>query len=338
MALMAQQLADKLGIKCIGDGARLIDKVSSLENAEVGSLAFLRDYKLQPYLSQADQSVVILPSEFATDYCGTALISENPTYHFARALKLLYPNKLPPREIHPSSSVSPLASIAESASIGPNVVIEDNAVIGEKVIIRANAFIGRSVNIGALTEVGVGAVIHHECQIGENGIIHSGVVIGDDGFGFAQHQGRWEKILQIGSVVIGDDVDIGANTTIDRGALGDTLIGDGVKLDNQIQIGHNVSIGKNTIIAAHSAIAGSAKIGENCMIGGAVSIAGHLEIVNSVNILGAAVVLSSIKNSGTYSSATPLEEVRAWRRNFNRFRQLDKFAKRLFKIEKNITN
>ena len=332
---MAQQLADKLGIKCIGNGNRLIHKVSSLKNAGEGTLVFLRDHKLQSHLSQTKQSVVIMQPEFAVDYCGTALVSENPAYHFAKALKLLHPNESAPKGVHPTALVSSLASIAKSAAVGPNVVIEDNAVIGEQAIIRANAFIGRAVKIGRLTEVGVGAVIHHECQVGENGIIHSGAVIGDDGFGFAQHQGQWEKILQVGKVIVGDNVDIGTNTTVDRGALGDTIIEDGVKLDNQIQIGHNVSIGENTVIAAHTAVAGSAVIGKNCMVGGAVSIAGHLEIVDSVNILGAAVVLSPIKKSGTYSSATPLEEVRAWRRNFNRFKQLDKLAKRLFKLEKN---
>ena len=335
MALTIRQLASALELEYVGDGSQGIFKAAPLGTANEGSVAFLRDASSVKLLSETQASLVILPKEFAPQCPSAVLLSDSPEYHFAQALELLYPQPRAAEGVHEKAVVASSAVVDGTASIGPCAVIEEDVHIGPGATVGANTFIGRGTEIGASTQVYPNATIHHNCQIGKCCTLHSGTIIGDDGFGFAEHQQGWKKIPQIGRVVIGNYVDIGSNTTVDRGALGDTVIEDHVIIDNLVQIAHNVRIGANTAMAGCSAVAGSTIIGKNCRIAGGVRISGHLTIADDVFLTAASVVYRSIKKPGSYSSGVPLEETRFWRRNYNRIKQLDKIAKRLFEIEKN---
>jgi UDP-3-O-[3-hydroxymyristoyl] glucosamine N-acyltransferase len=225
------------------------------------------------------------------------------------------------------------ARIAKSASIGACTVVGKGAQIGEKAIIGPGCFIGDNAVIGAATRLHANVTVYHECRIGARCIAHSGVVIGSDGFGIARDDGVWKKIPQIGRVLIGDDVEIGANTTIDRGALDDTVIEDGVKLDNQIQIAHNVRIGAHTAIAACVGIAGSAKIGRNCALGGASMIYGHITLADGVNVSAGTLIMKSLDQPGTYTGVYPFSSHQRWLKNAAHLRQLDDLVKRVRALE-----
>ncbi|MEX1080911.1 MAG: UDP-3-O-(3-hydroxymyristoyl)glucosamine N-acyltransferase, partial [Halofilum sp. (in: g-proteobacteria)] len=263
------------------------------------------------------------------------LFSDNPYATYARAAQLLHPDPALLAGVHDSACVEPSARIAADAHIGPQAVVGADSAIGEGVVIGPGACIGQGVKIGAATRVGPRAVIGDGCCIGARGRIQPGAVIGGEGFGYARDQDGWVRIPHIGVVIIGDDVEIGANTTIDRGTQGDTVIGDGVILDNQIQIAHNVRIGDRTAMAGCVGVAGSAVIGRDCTIGGAANILGHLEIADEVHITSMSDVRKSITLAGTYSSGTPLDAHAEWRRNAARFRQLDALARRVVELEKN---
>jgi UDP-3-O-[3-hydroxymyristoyl] glucosamine N-acyltransferase len=240
--------------------------------------------------------------------------------------------------IHSSAVVDPSARLGAGVSVGPLAVIEAGADVGEGAAIGAHCFVGRDSRIGPGTRLAARVTFGERCLIGARGVIHSGVVIGADGFGFAPTEGRWEKIEQFGAVRIGDDVEIGANTCIDRGAIDDTVIGNGVKLDNLIQIGHNVRIGDHTALAGCVGIAGSAIIGKHCTIGGAGMIAGHLEIVDHVNISGGTLVSRSIRKPGTYTGVFPMDDNAAWEKNAATLRQLHSLRDRLRALEKAATD
>jgi len=286
-------------------------------------LSFLANphYRRQMEATQAT-AVVVGPADAEECPCA-ALIDPNPYLAYARIADLLHPKVLPAPGVHASAVVSGSARIASSASVGPLCVVEDDVHIGERVLLGPGCVIQRGARIGADSRLISRVNVYHGVRVGRRCIVHAGAVIGADGFGFALDSGTWAKVPQVGTVVIGDDVEIGANTTIDRGAIDDTVVGNGVKLDNQIQVGHNVIIGAHTAVAGCVGISGSTTIGQRCMIGGAVGIAGHLTIADDVVVTGCSLVSASIKHAGSYSSGMPTVETRRWRRMVAHLRRLD---------------
>ena len=276
---------------------------------------------------------VILTESDASRYTGTSLIVDDPHLCFARAAQWLHPLPVFRPGTHPTAVIGPASRIATTAWIGPYSVVEDGVEIGEGAYVGPGCFIGNHVTIGARPRLVAHVTIGDRCAIGEDCLLHSGAVIGSDGFGYARDGEQWQKVPQLGRVVMGNSVEIGANTTIDRGALNDTVIGSGVKLDNQIQIAHNVHIGDNTAIAACVGIAGSTRIGKRCTIGGQAGITGHLEIADDVHITAGSLVTSSIKQAGASSSSLKAEPAEKWRRNAARLHHLDEMARRLSKLE-----
>ena len=331
------ELADRCQAVLRGDPDWEVDHVSVMENADLHGLVFVANDLYLDQLSTCRAGVAVLNEKHADRFPGNVLISSNPRLTYTRAVELLYPVDPAVPGCHPTAVIEPGATIHPTATIGPNVVVEQGAVIGARSLIGAASYIGRDVRIGADCRLHPRTTVAHQCVIGDRCILHPGVVVGSDGFGYARDGFRWEKTPQLGRVVIGDDVEIGANTTIDRGALADTTIGRGVKLDNLIQIAHNVEIGDDTAIAACVGIAGSTRIGKRCTIAGQVGIVGHIEIADDVHVTGATVVSHTIRQPGTYSSGTPLETYQSWLKNAVRMRQLDDMARRLRALEKKIT-
>ncbi len=319
----------------------LIDRIGPLEDASPSTITFLANPRLQPRLAACAAGCVIVgpPLREAASQRGPAIVTPDPYLYFARLTQwwARRTRVAPAPGVHASAVVDPSARIAASASIGALSVIEAAAVVGDGAVIGAQCFVGRGARVGAGTRFAARVTFHEGCRIGARGTLHSGVVVGADGFGFAPSEGRWEKIEQLGAVTIGDDVDIGANTCIDRGALGDTLIGDGVKLDNLIQIGHNVRIGDHTAIAGCVGIAGSAVIGKHCTIGGAGMIAGHLEIADHTHISGGTLVSHSIRKPGHYTGVFPIDDNAAWEKNAATLRNLHRLRERVRALEKNAT-
>ena len=333
MGYTLQQLADHVAGRVVGDDTVVIGRVATLSDASPGSISFLTSSAYRKHLASTRASAVII-RENALDSCTTnALVVENPHVAYARIVHLLYPEIRTIAGIHPSAVVEESATIAGSAYIGPNTYIGHSVVISENVSIGPGCVLENGVKIDSNTSLQANVTIRHDCQLGKYCLVHPGVVIGSDGFGQANDNGVWVKIPQVGRVIIGDDVEIGANTTIDRGAIQDTVISDNVKLDNLIQIAHNVHIGAHTAIAAGAAIAGSARIGKHCTIAGMVGIAGHLEIADNVTITAMSLVGHSLHEPGVYSGTLPLDTNQQWRKNAVRFKQLDEMAKRLKKLE-----
>ncbi|MEE8428970.1 MAG: UDP-3-O-(3-hydroxymyristoyl)glucosamine N-acyltransferase [Gammaproteobacteria bacterium] len=327
------ELAEQIGATLHGDPERKVQGIATLQHAEPGSISFLANPHYRKFLATTSATAVILGPEDREACPVITLVSNNPYLSYARAAEVLYPKEPPLFGIHPSAVVDGTAKIDDRSWIGPNSVIEAG------VVVCAGAHIGPGCVVGAGSVIGKDSCLHANVSICESVIlgvrvlIHPGVVIGSDGFGIANDDGSWVKVPQLGGVEIGDDVEIGANTTIDRGALENTVIEKGVKLDNQIQVAHNVKIGAYTAIAGCVGIAGSAKIGKRCMIGGAVGILGHLEITDDVQITAMSLVSRSIMDPGVYSSGVPLQENPIWRKNAARFKQLDDMAARINKLE-----
>ena len=336
MGYSLRDIAEKLGATVHGDENCRIDRVATLADAGPGSISFLANRRYRRQLLGTRASAVILEEEFLSSCPVTALVVSNPYLGYARAATMLAP--VPPTRhgIHSTAYVSEGATVDPSAYIGPQAVVEDDARVGARSYIGPGCVIDRGASIGADCVLRANVTLCHGVSVGDRALIHPGVVIGADGFGIANDNGVWVKVPQVGAVKIGDDVEIGANTTIDRGAIADTVIEQGVKLDNLIQIGHNVHIGAHTAIAAGVAIGGSASIGKRCTIGGAASIAGHLEIADDVHLTATSAVPNSIAEAGIYSSGMPIQDNRSWRRNISRLRQLDDMAKRLRKLEKKL--
>jgi len=327
------ELAERVGARVLGDDACVISGVASLKNAQPGDISFLANSRYRKYLRNSEASAVILGVSDQDGCEINRLIVDDPYLCYARVATLLHPPRQRTVDRHPTAVISAESDVHPSASVGPNCVIEAGVSIGENSEIAAGCYVGEGAVIGCDSCVSVNVSICNGSRIGDRTLIHPGVVIGGDGFGLASNQGRWFKVPQLGRVVIGSDVEIGANTTIDRGALEDTVLEDGVKLDNQIQVAHNVHIGAHTAIAGCTGIAGSVRIGRHCAIGGGVGILGHLEIVDRVHITAMSLVTKSIEKPGVYSSGTPLEENRSWRKNYARIRQLDSIARRLKCLE-----
>lgn len=330
-------LAVVAGATLRGDAEVPIIGVATLASAGDGQIAFLANPKYRSQLADSAAAAVILDAESAAGWSGPALVAENPYLAYARVAAEFDQRPELPAGIHPSAVIHADATVASTARIAAGVVVNAHAEIGEHVEIGANCVIGDACRIGPHTRLAANVTLYHSVVIGSRCLLHSGVVIGADGFGQAPDgKGGWEKVPQLGSVRIEDDVEIGANTTVDRGALDDTVIGQGVKLDNQIQIAHNVVIGSGTAIAGATAIAGSTRIGRQCMIAGGVGIAGHLEIADGVTVLAMTFVTHSIRSKGTYAGSHPIEDVRSWRKNSARLRRLDELARRVDALEKQL--
>ena len=326
-------IARRFGGELIGDPAVRIHQVATLESAQPADITFVAQSRYLPQLSQTRAGAVILGSD-GRDATGLPrIICANPYAYFARVSALLNPSAAAAPGIHKSAVADKSARIAKSASIGACTVIGKGARIGAKAIIGPGCFIGDNAVIGAATRLHANVTVYHECRIGARCIAHSGVVIGSDGFGIAREDGVWKKIPQIGRVLVGDDVEIGANTTIDRGALDDTVIEDGVKLDNQIQIAHNVRIGAHTAIAACVGIAGSARIGRNCALGGASMIYGHITLADNISVSAGTLIMKSLEQPGTYTGVYPFSSHQRWLRNAAHLRQLDDLVKRVRELE-----
>jgi UDP-3-O-[3-hydroxymyristoyl] glucosamine N-acyltransferase len=308
------ELAVRFGLKLNGDPSLKVYRVATLANARDGCLSFFANSRYRRQLATTQATAVVLNEADAAECPAAALIDRNPYLTYARISALLHPQPVIEPGIHPSAVVAPGARVAASASVGPLCVIEDDAEIGERVLIGPGCVVQRGARVGADSRLISQVNLYHGVTIGQRCILHAGAVIGADGFGFAPDGGAWVKVPQVGSVRIGDDVEVGASTTIDRGAVEDTVVENGVILDNQIQIGHNVVLGEHTAIAACSGISGSTVLGKRVQVGGMVGISGHLHIADDVQILGCSLVSASIKKAGTYSSSMPVVEARRWRR------------------------
>jgi UDP-3-O-[3-hydroxymyristoyl] glucosamine N-acyltransferase len=330
------ELAGQFGGTVMGDAAVRISQVAPLETAGPGELSFLTNRKYQKLLSTTRAAAVLLAQDSADATQLPRIVCKNPYASYARIAALINPESRPGAGIHASAVVDALASVAASASVGPCAVIEQGAQIGNGAVIGANCFVGKGAHVGAHSRLHPNATIYHDCVVGERVILHSGVVIGADGFGMAMDEGRWLKIPQIGRVVIGDDVEVGASTTIDRGALDDTVLEEGVKLDNQIQIGHNCHIGAHTAIAGCTGIAGSTRIGKYCMLGGNAMISGHLTIADRVVISGGTLVAKSITEPGTYTAVFPMQPHAQWLKNAALVRHLHELMERVRSLEDDV--
>lgn len=319
-----------------GDPELVIEGVAPLYRAGVGQITFLTRSSFRKHLSQTQAAAVIL-RQSDVDACPTAaLIVNDPYLAYARIAALFIDKKVPPQGVHASAVVASDAHVAASAWVGPNSVIESGACIAEGVFIGPGCVVGGGVEIGRDSRLVANVTLCEGVVLGQRVLLHPGAVIGADGFGFANDQGRWVHVPQLGTVRLGDDVEVGANTTIDRGALDDTVVEEGVKLDNLIQIGHNVRIGAHSAFAACAAVSGSATIGRHCTLAGGVGLVGHIELTDNVHITGMSMVTHSITEPGVYSAGVPLEPNRQWRRNFVRFKQLDDMARRLKALEKQL--
>ena len=334
MELALGELAGSLGGELRGNPDCVIRAVATLQRARRGDISFLANRAYRKYLGATQASAVILEAAFARE-CPTATITvDNPYAAYARVAALLCEAPSERRGVHPSAVIGAGCEIAPSAWVGPHCIIEDDVIIAAGAQLAGGCCIGQSSRLGAHSVLHPRVVISHGVCIGERVVLHPGAVIGSDGFGLASERGRWLKVPQLGGAVIGNDVEIGAGTTVDRGSLDDTVIGDGVKIDNQVQIAHNVRIGAHTAIAACVGIAGSASIGSHCRIGGGAGILGHLEIVDRVVVTAMSLVTKSITRAGVYSSGVPVQEHGLWNRNNARFRRLDRLARRLRGLER----
>jgi UDP-3-O-[3-hydroxymyristoyl] glucosamine N-acyltransferase len=330
------QLAEALGATLKGPEALQITGLATLQEAGPGQLSFLANPQYRKYLDNCQAAAVLLKAADAEGFTGNALIVADPYLAYARISHLFDPKPKAVAGIHPSAVVAEDAQVDASASVGPFAVIESGARIGANVSIGAHCFIGARCVVGEGGWLAPRVTLYHDVSIGKRVVIQSGAVIGGEGFGFANEKGIWRKIAQIGGVTIGDDVEIGVNTAVDRGALSDTRIGDGVKLDNQIQIAHNVQIGDHTAMAACVGISGSTRIGKHCMLAGGVGLVGHIDICDNVFISGMTMVTRSITEPGSYSSGTAMQPLAEWRKSAARIRQLDDMAKRLQQLEKRV--
>jgi UDP-3-O-[3-hydroxymyristoyl] glucosamine N-acyltransferase len=317
------ELAVRFGLTLRGDPSLNVRSVATLSRANSGALSFLANTRYRRQLESTRATAVILSAEDEAHCPVAALIDANPYLAYARIATLMHPEMVAEPGIHASAVVARGAQIASSASIGPLAVIEEGAQIGERVLVGPGCIVQKGASVGADSTLRSRVNLYPGVTLGQRCILHAGAVVGADGFGFAPNEGTWVKVPQVGSVRIGDDVEIGANTTIDRGAIDDTVVENGVKLDNQIQVGHNVIIGAHTAIAACTGISGSTVIGRRCMIGGMVGFAGHLTIADDVVVTGCSLVSASIKKPGSYSSGMPTVETRLWRRMVAHLRRLD---------------
>ena len=330
------ELVRTFGGELIGDADVVIRGVATLANAGPGDITFLSNAKYRALLPGTRAGAVILGVQDQEATSLPRIVTSNPYAYMAKVSAFFHPIERPAPGVDTTAVVDATATIAPDAAIGPYAVIARHTIIGARVVIGAGCYVGAEVEIGADTLLYPGVMIYAACKLGARGILHSGVVIGADGFGIAQEHGRWHKVPQVGRVVIGDDVEIGANTTVDRGALEDTVIEDGVKLDNQIQVAHNVRIGAHTAIAGCVGIAGSTTIGKHCMIGGAAMILGHLSIADGTTISTGTMVTKTIEQAGTYTAMWAAMPHREWLKGVAQLRRMDELTRRVRELEEKI--
>jgi UDP-3-O-[3-hydroxymyristoyl] glucosamine N-acyltransferase len=335
---IVSSLAGQFDARLVGDPGILIDRLAPLETAGGNELAFLSHPKYQSKLGPSAAACVIVAPAAAEAAArrGAHIVVDDPYFYFARVTQLWKKRHEPqdaPPGIHPSAFVDPTARLGQGVGVGAFACIGANAVLGDGVEVGAHGVIGRDVSLGAKTRLAPRVTVLDGCSLGERCLVHPGAVIGADGFGFAPHQERWEKIEQLGTVRIGNDVEIGANTCIDRGALHDTVIEDGVKLDNLVQIGHNVRIGRHTAMAGCAGVAGSAVIGAHCTVGGGAVILGHLTLADRVHVSAASVVTRSIHKPGHYTGLFPIDDNARWEKNAATLKQLHVLRERLKALE-----
>lgn len=336
MSYRLSEIVAAFGGELIGDGEVCVSQVAPLDGAGPEHLSFYANAKYLPQLEATRAAAVIVGQDAREATRLPRIATRDPYAYFARVSALLNPAPKPGPGVHPSAHVATSATVPASASVGPFAHVGDRARIGEDSVIGSGCSIGDHAVVGNGCRLMPNVVVYHGCVLGNRVILHSGAVIGGDGFGLAMDEGRWLKIPQIGRVVIGDDVEIGANTTIDRGTMGDTVIEDGVKLDNQIQVAHNVRIGAHTAIAACVGIAGSTTIGRYCKISGAAMISGHLSIADEVTISGGTAVTKSIHTSGTYTGVYPFSGYAEWLKNAAHVRHLDELARKVRELARRI--
>ena len=336
MAATLRELAARFGCELRGDPDIVVNRVGTLAGAAADAVTFLANPAYRAQLAATRAAAVILDQR-NSDACPVAsLVHPQPYLIYARIATYLNPAPVAVAGVHASAVVASTARVAATAQVDAHAVIGAGCSVGEGAIIGAAAVLGADVAIGAGTRVGPHVTLLDGVRVGARCILHAGAVIGADGFGFAPDHGTWQKIPQVGTVVIGDDVEVGANTTIDRGTIEDTVIEDGVKLDNLVQIAHNVRVGAHTIMAAMSGAAGSTKIGKRCMIGGGVVMVNSLEICDDVTFTFRSIVTKSVDVPGSYSGHLPAEDTSRWRKNAARFRNLDLFAERLAAAERSL--
>lgn len=328
-----REIAAQLGGEVLGDGEVAVSRMASLANAKTGDLSFLADSKYRSLLATTSASAVVVGKDASDATALPRIVTDNPYAYFARVSALLNPVVVAEQGIHPSAVIDSTAIIPTTVSIGANVCIGRNVRIGEHAVIGAGSVIGDRVVVGECTVLHANVTIYHGCILGARCVLSSGVVIGADGFGYAEENGRWVKIPQVGRVEIGDDVEIGANTAIDRGALDDTVIEEGVKLDNLIQIGHNCRIGAHSVVAGCVGIAGSARIGRHCRIGGAAMILGHLEVADGVTISPGSMITRSLLKTDTYTALMPFQSHDKWLKTAAHLRHLGDMADRIAHLE-----
>ncbi len=337
MTLTLGELAAQLGAEVHGDADCELHGVGVLHDAQPGQLSFLANPKYRKYLAATRASAVILSPDDVAHCPGNALVHANPYLTYARAAALLHPLHRPAAGVSEGAWVDPAADVHPTAHVAPGCVVEAGTVIAERAIVGPNCVVRRNSRIGAGTRLVASVTLCADTQVGQGCVLHPGVVIGGDGFGLAPDgQGRWERVPQLGRVVIGDDVDIGANTTVDRGAIGDTVIHDGAKIDNLVQIAHNVEIGEGSAIAGCTGISGSSKIGRHCTLAGGVGLVGHIELTDNVHVTGFSMVTRSIDEPGVYAGGIPAISHAEWGRNFARIRKLDEMAKKIRTLEKQL--
>lgn len=332
------QLADLLDAKLVGDGSILINKIASINAAQDGDITFLMDAKLLEQLNESNASAAILNEKALPSWNKPALVVQNPYLTYAKLAQILDTTPKSAEGIHPTAVIDASATIGKNVSIGPHAVISTDVKIGDNVSIGANCFIGKNSTIGESTQLWANVSVYHNIVIGSHCLIQSGAVIGSDGFGYANDKGNWIKIPQLGRVLIGNHVEIGASTTIDRGALDDTIIKDGVIIDNQCQIAHNDYIGEHTAVAGGVIMAGSLKIGKHCLIGGASVINGHMEICDKVTVTGMGMVMRPISEPGVYSSGIPLQSNKEWRKTAALVLHINEMSKKIKALEKKLSN
>lgn len=328
MSITLGELAVRFGCSLKGSPDVRISRVATIEHADAESITFLANPRYKRHLANTKAAAVVLEPKYADESPVAALLSPNPYATYARIASVLYPPPAVPPGRHSTSVVDPTAKIDASAAIGPGAVIEAEVEVGPRAVIGPGCIVMRGARIGADTRLIASVTVYYGVAIGERCIVHAGTVIGSDGFGFAPDRGTWVKIPQVGGVRIGNDVEIGANCTIDRGAIEDTVIGDGVKLDNLVHIAHNVQVGAHTVMAGQSGIAGSTTVGQRCMIGGQVGIGGQLTICDDVAVTGKSFVSTSIRKPGLYSGSLTVDEAARFRKNAARFHQLDELVRR----------
>ncbi|MHA2774473.1 UDP-3-O-(3-hydroxymyristoyl)glucosamine N-acyltransferase [Vibrio harveyi] len=334
--LTLAELATITGGELFGDESLVVNRVAPMDKAQEGDVTFLSNPKYAKHLSECQATVVMVKPEHKDQCAGNVLVVADPYIAFARVVQAMDTTPKPADEIAPSAVIAADVKMGTNVTIGANAVIETGVELGDNVSVGAGCFIGKNAKLGNNTKLWANVTIYHEVSLGDDCLVQSGTVIGSDGFGYANDKGEWIKIPQLGSVHIGNRVEIGACTTIDRGALEDTIIEDNVVLDNQLQIAHNVQIGYGTVMPGGTIVAGSTKIGKYCQIGGASVLNGHITIADGVAITGMGMVMRSIEEKGLYSSGIPLQTNREWRKTATRVHRIDEMNKRLKAVEKQL--